>query len=172
MHLGGLRPSHPHPVARVRWCSPQVVRVAVPAAVPGSTCASTRQYLWQYPRQYPGLCGSTRGSTQAVANRSPCRARCSKATVARRPFSTSSAAPATILGSAGLSCSRDELPLQRDLTKAGLSTSSGSCTRCGECRAEIGVGAPAPTRDPDPKPFHREVTSGAAERLCSCTIRC
>ena len=40
------------------------------------------------------------------------RERCSKATtVARGPFSKSTAAPATILGSAGLSCSIDELLL-------------------------------------------------------------
>ena len=65
MHLGGIRPSHPHPVARVRWCSPQVVRVAVPAPVPGSTRGSARSVpaavpaavpglVRQYPWQYPG----------------------------------------------------------------------------------------------------------------------
>ena len=48
--------------------------------------------------------------------------------VARGPFSTSMAAPATIFESAGLSCSRDELLYRRDLTKADLSISCGSCT--------------------------------------------
>ena len=48
--------------------------------------------------------------------------------VARGPFSTSMAAPATIFESAGLSCSRDELLYRRDLTKADLSISCGICT--------------------------------------------
>ena len=48
--------------------------------------------------------------------------------VARGPFSTSMAAPATIFESAGLSCSRDELLYRRDLTKADLSISCGVCT--------------------------------------------
>ena len=46
--------------------------------------------------------------------------------VARGPFSTSMAAPATIFESAGLSCSTDELLYRRDLTKAYLSISCGS----------------------------------------------
>ena len=46
--------------------------------------------------------------------------------VARGPFSTSMAAPATIFESAGLSCSRDELLYRRDLTKADLSIICGS----------------------------------------------
>ena len=88
------------------------------------------------------------------------------------PFSTSTAAPATNLCSAGLSCSRDELLQRRDLTKADLSISCGSRTHCSDSRTVIGVGAPAPTPDPDLKPFYRATTSCATERRCSCTTRC
>ena len=48
--------------------------------------------------------------------------------VAQGPFSTSSEAPATILGSAGPSCSIYELREQRDLTNADPSFSWSSCT--------------------------------------------
>ena len=44
-------------------------------------------------------------------------------------FSTNTEAPATILGSAGLKCSRYELLWRPDLTKADLSISCLSCTQ-------------------------------------------
>ena len=40
MHLAGIRPRHPHPVARMRWCSPQVVRGPQPAPGPGHRAAA------------------------------------------------------------------------------------------------------------------------------------
>ena len=49
--------------------------------------------------------------------------------VAGAPFSTNTEAPATILGSAGLTCSRYELLWRPDLTKADLSISCLSCTQ-------------------------------------------
>ena len=57
------------------------------------------------------------------------------ATLGRGPFSTSSAAPATTFGSAGLSWSTVELPLRRDLTEADRSISCGAVPRV-ETRAE------------------------------------
>ena len=57
------------------------------------------------------------------------------ATLGRGPFSTSSAAPVTTFGSAGLSWSTVELPLRRDLTEADRSISCGAVPRV-ETRAE------------------------------------
>jgi len=59
--------------------------------------------------------------------------------VARGPFSTSMAAPATIFESAGLSCSRDELLYRRDLTKADLSISCGICTHTATAAQYLGL---------------------------------
>ena len=57
------------------------------------------------------------------------------------PFSTSRAALATIFGSAGLSCSTDEPPVQRKPMKAGRSTSCGRSAHCGASCTVTGVGA-------------------------------